>query len=111
MSKIIAELKIPKQRMTRPFGFILRYNEDGTYSVHRKYYDKTGGLDRGHYQLDFENGMRVFREECESLFSYSFSVYEIADTECTKHDSSGEYIADDYEAAKSEQIDIYRNEH
>ena len=85
--EIIAECKMPKQRMTRQFGCILRYNEDQrsgqkkpdiTYSVHTKYYED-GSLANGHYQLDFENGIRVFQECVNQMFSYPASVYEIAD--------------------------------
>lgn len=69
MTTYIAEFKAPKQRMTRPFGYVIREQnefDDGNnkeYIVCRKYYDEIGGYEGGHYNLSYQEAAKLFAEK------------------------------------------------
>lgn len=60
MTDYIAEFRAPKQRITRPFGYVIKAQPNGTYSVNRKYYDSLGGYDGGHYDMTYEEAATLF---------------------------------------------------
>lgn len=73
----IAEYKRPKQRATRPYGFVIKINDRGDYSVHCKYYDSANSYDSGHYDLTYEQAAKLFAEKVQSdLINYPPSCNE-----------------------------------
>lgn len=81
MTNYIAEFKAPKQRITRPFGYVIKQGDQpDEYTVARKYYDEMGGYDRGSYNLSYDQAA----EEFAKLVQYHVTHYppEVFDT-CT----------------------------
>lgn len=61
--KYVAEFKAPKQRMTRPFGYVIKQQADGSYSVHRKFYDRENSYEHGTYDLSYEAAAAMFAKD------------------------------------------------
>ena len=81
MTKIIAEIRTPKQRMTRLFGCILRQDDTNEYSTHRSYYDNHGVItdtSEGHYNLTLEQAWEDFKERTTKALSYGVGTFESA---------------------------------
>ncbi len=81
MSNYIAEFRAPKQRMTRPFGYVIKDQGDGMYSVHRKYYpsptDNLGGYSDGNYDLCYEDAAKTFADRVRShVLSYPPETFD-----------------------------------
>jgi len=81
---IIAEIRTPKQRMTKIMGVILRYNrKHDNYSVHRSIYGEDQAHCRdvlsqgqGYYDMTLDEAWDKFKEQTENLFSYGTGTFE-----------------------------------
>ena len=73
---ILASMSMPKQRITRPYEFILVHGNLGDYSVHRQYTDETGGMDCGSYALTFKQAWQEYVRRIEGLIEYGPNVFE-----------------------------------
>jgi hypothetical protein len=63
MENYIAEFIAPKQRITRLFGYVIRYHaEHDRYSVHTKFYDDEGGYGGGVYNLSYDEAAQEFAQ-------------------------------------------------
>ena len=58
--KYIAEYKRPKQQITRKYGFVIKYDTNGTYSVWRKYYDRKRSYSDGYTHLTYNLAVEEF---------------------------------------------------
>lgn len=77
MTDYIAEFRAPKQRITRPFGYVIKDQRDGKYSVHRKYYDRAAGYECGHYDLSYEEAAELFADKVRwHVKSYPPEVFD-----------------------------------
>lgn len=82
--KVIAELRLPKQRLTRPYGVVMLRHKIGNrlfdgsaaYSTHNKYFDKAGGYDAGHYDMTWAEAMEDFQQRARIALACSPKVYE-----------------------------------
>jgi len=61
--KYLAEFKAPKQRMTRPFGYVIKDDPNGGYIVHTKFYDQPDSYEHGHYGLTYEQAAELFADK------------------------------------------------
>jgi len=77
----VAEFRAPKQRITRPFGYVIMEHPDGTYSVNRKYYDAAGSYDGGTYQLTYHEAATIFAEKVKyHVLCYPPEVFDKGET-------------------------------
>lgn len=81
---IIAEVKTPKQRITKIMGYILKYNKDtDDYSVHSTFYGEDQAnckeiesQGQGYYNLTLDEAWDFFKGKTQELFSYGTGTFD-----------------------------------